>query len=129
MLHGVEFLVVPPSAPYQPPRRRRRSSQKSGRKRLSRMFIGATAGIVLALLVFGAVTWQRLDRISAKIELDRPSAQASLERGSTGSAQKVRATSRPVYRYSVIPGGVHTPNELITAMANDSAVAEHYATV
>ena len=93
------------------------------------MFIGGTAGAVLALLVFGAVYWQRLDQISAKVELDRSSAQASLERGSAGSVKKVGATSRPVYRYSVVPGGVRTPNDLIAAMASDSAVAEHYATV
>jgi hypothetical protein len=34
---------------------------------------------------------------------------------------------RPVYPYSVIPGGVEDPDELKTAIANDPVVAAHYA--
>ena len=33
----------------------------------------------------------------------------------------------PYYRYSVIPGGVHSPAELKRALANDQVAAEHYA--
>lgn len=36
---------------------------------------------------------------------------------------------REVYPYSVIPGGVYTSTELVDAVADDPAVAEHYADV
>jgi hypothetical protein len=88
------------------------------------MIIGAAAGIVLALGVFGAVAWQRLDQRRPKVDVDRLSAQAS---GSGLTAIKKASTdTRPVYRYSVIPGGVSTPAEFAEAMASDSVVAGHY---
>ena len=34
---------------------------------------------------------------------------------------------RPLYSYSVIPGGVHSAQELKYAIAHDAVVAEHYA--
>jgi PEP-CTERM motif len=37
------------------------------------------------------------------------------------------ATSRPVYRYSVVPGGVRSGEELRLAAKRDRAVAHHYA--
>ncbi len=89
------------------------------------MVIGAVAGLVLALSVFGAVAWHRLDQRRQRVDVDRLIAQAS----ASGSAaiQKASADTRPVYRYSVIPGGVSTPGEFADAMASDSVVAGHYA--
>jgi hypothetical protein len=37
------------------------------------------------------------------------------------------APPRPVYPYSVVPGGVHTPGELVDAAREDAVVAAHYA--
>ena len=37
--------------------------------------------------------------------------------------------NRPVYRYSVVPGGTYTSAELQTAIATDPVVATHYAQV
>jgi hypothetical protein len=91
------------------------------------MFIGAIAGIVVALGVFGAVAWQRFDRLSAKFGASQFSVTPSADSDSVPSTEKTSADSRPVYRYSVIPGGVRTPEELLEAMANDSVVAGHYA--
>jgi len=90
------------------------------------MFIGAIAGIVVALGVFGAVVWQRLE-LSSRFGTPRFSATRSASTESGPSTEKASADSRPVYRYSVIPGGVRTPEELLEAMANDSVVAGHYA--
>lgn len=39
------------------------------------------------------------------------------------------ALGRPVYRYSVVPGGTHNPVELRDAIARDAVVAAHYASV
>ena len=36
------------------------------------------------------------------------------------------ASSRPVYRYSVVPGGTHSPGELRDAIEKDAVVAAHY---
>ena len=39
------------------------------------------------------------------------------------------APGRPVYRYSVVPGGTYTGDELIAAIENDRVVAAHYQTL
>ena len=91
------------------------------------MFLGAIAGIMLALGVFGVLVWQRFDQINSMFGAGQPSVDTSAASGSAASPEKVSAESRPVYRYSVIPGGVRTPEELIETMARDSAVADHYA--
>lgn len=39
----------------------------------------------------------------------------------------LRRQGRPVYQYSVVPGGVRTPEELRAIAAHDRAVADHYA--
>ena len=36
------------------------------------------------------------------------------------------ASARPVFRHSVIPGGVYTPAELKNALARDAVAASHY---
>jgi hypothetical protein len=38
-----------------------------------------------------------------------------------------RPQARPIYRYSVVPGGVRTADELRSVAARDHAVADHYA--
>jgi len=93
------------------------------------MFIGAIAGIVVALGVFGAVAWQRLDQFSARFRASPSSALISAASEPAASAEKTSADARQVYRYSVVPGGVRTPEELIEAMAKDSVVAGHYAEI
>ena len=37
--------------------------------------------------------------------------------------------AHPIYRYSIVPGGVHTAAEVLRATANDPIVAAHYANV
>ena len=91
------------------------------------MFIGAIAGVVIALGVFGAVVWQRFDQFSARFGAARFSATPTASSESTPSTEKASADSRPVYRYSVIPGGIRTPQELLEAMEDDAVVAGHYA--
>ena len=91
------------------------------------MFIGAIAGTLLALGVFGAVAWQRLDQFNSRFGAANFSATPSTSSEPTPSTEKASAETRPAYRYSVIPGGVRTPEELIEAMASDSVVAGHYA--
>lgn len=43
------------------------------------------------------------------------------------SARQMEMADRPVYPYSVVPGGVHDPRELKWAVDHDRVVAAHYA--
>jgi hypothetical protein len=117
----VEFVERPPAE--APKRRRRRSRPVVPQKRISRTFIGAIAGIVLALGIFGAITWQRLQYFDSKTDSDR---YVSVQPATEVSASEAE---RPVFRYSVVPGGVRSPQELADAMSRDAVVAEHYAGV
>ena len=84
------------------------------------MFIGAIAGVLLALSVFGALAWQRLQYFDSKTDSDQfVSALPAMEASADG-------VERAIYRYSVVPGGVRSPEELAEAMSRDSVVAEHY---
>jgi hypothetical protein len=93
------------------------------------MFVGAIAGIVLALGVFAAVAWQRMDQFGSRFSAGRSNSPSAIVSAPESSVAKTSAETdaQPVYRYSVIPGGVRTPEELLAAMANDSVVAGHYA--
>jgi hypothetical protein len=123
----VQFTIVPPGEAPRP--RRRRSEPVAPQKRASRLFIGAVAGIIVALGVFGALAWQRLDQFRSEFPTSQFDAQSSAASTQELSVEKAGADrdARPVYRYSVIPGGVRTPEELIDAMATDSVVAAHYS--
>ncbi len=41
----------------------------------------------------------------------------------------VSSNARPVYKYSVVPGGAHSPVEMRTAINTDPVVATHYKTL
>ena len=47
--------------------------------------------------------------------------------GASSGAEPAEKHRRPVYPYSVIPGGVEDKQELQTALRKDAVVAEHYA--
>ena len=50
----------------------------------------------------------------------------ALARGDLNVASPEFASNPPVYRYSVVPGGTHSPGELRDAIENDVVVAAHY---
>jgi hypothetical protein len=45
----------------------------------------------------------------------------------SGLEPYVGLVGRPLYPYSIVPGGVGSPQELMNAMTNDPVVARHYA--
>ncbi len=57
---------------------------------------------------------------------DQQFALDGLAPGDLELASSEFASSRPVYRYSVVPGGTHSPDELRDAIAKDAVVAAHY---
>jgi hypothetical protein len=53
-----------------------------------------------------------------------PAARAAL-----ANKTPAAAAGRPIYRYSIVPGGVRSSEEVVAAMARDPIVATHYAGV
>lgn len=111
--------------------RRRRRSRRHRRNRLLRR---AAAFCVLLAFAFGfsAVALHFLTpslfRASRTSEPDRRSVEASRERLVNAQQDSLHSIEdRPVYRYSVVPGGVRDVGELKWAVQHDPVVAAHYA--
>lgn len=84
------------------------------------------AGAALALLaLLAALLWpaEKPERARAPLPATAPQAQSVAANGAASAA----GPSRPVYRYSVIPGGVRSAAELALAVQRDPVVSAHYA--
>jgi hypothetical protein len=91
-----------------------------------------TVGVALVAVALSFASWTQGP--SAPQPGSQPVAQAA--QGSPGPSLAAQARpsvagdrepSRRVYRHSVVPGGVHTPAEVLRAIAGDPVVAAHYA--
>jgi hypothetical protein len=102
-------------------RRVRRRSSRQRHRALRANAVIALVAIVLALtpfaIVFGLVRAARLPLPAAAA----PDLDAAIRR--IGDSE---VFNRPVYPYSVVPGGVYTTEELVNAAADDPSVADHY---
>ncbi len=115
-----------------PVRRVRRSSRRSRRRRIRH---AATVLVLLILFGFGgfllATRYSHLLHGSSSASSPSDWTQASTSQNSallTGEAPtSAPATGRLVYPYSVVPGGVHTLQELREAIQRDRLVASHYS--
>jgi hypothetical protein len=100
------------------------SSRRSyARKRRQRHRRGVGAGLVALVLLIAAV-----GTIVSSREETAPRVSAPDLGGATlaiGAGGESVAAARPVYRHSVVPGGVYTAEELGRAM-QDEVVAAHY---
>jgi hypothetical protein len=100
--------------------------------------IGRTAGALALLALIGFLAWSIFIRYAD----ESPSFQIAVSSGwtladagqnlvtRTQPAVPAAAFGRPqraVYRYSVVPGGVRTPQDLQEASDHDSVVAAHYS--
>lgn len=108
--------------------RRRRSRR---RRRMRRLRLAALIVLVTGLL---STTWLAIYRIPKSFQtanLVQPGAgtgeSISVLASKVQLKHRVRVPSRPVYQYSVIPGGVQSGEELRQAVARDPEVAAHYA--
>jgi len=81
---------------------------------------GVLCAITAALTAFGIISWN-----STQNKYDRIA--AVYHRHFDRSAGDVEIPQRPLYPYSVIPGGVESVQELRNAIANDPLVAALYA--
>ncbi len=85
----------------------------------------------LALLAIAAVALTLISQVSGKDSSDARigAHQRDVQRTDLKVKQfpaKAGQAARPVYPYSVIPGGVYNPQEVAAAMARDPVVRDHY---
>lgn len=109
--------------------RRRRSRRRRRVRRIQRTLLG-----LLLLSTVALTVWALRDsrRASASIQnapewSSNPSENLAILAGPGPTAYKFRKPAHPVYNYSVVPGGVHSVNELREATSRDRTVAQHYA--
>jgi uncharacterized membrane protein YgcG len=97
--------------------------------------IGVSGWVYVAALVFSAAATQATVRVHHRILMARSRAAAALavvpapavvDAGPELAAGR-KLDGRPLYPYSVIPGGVLSAPELKTAVLHDPVVAAHYA--
>jgi hypothetical protein len=97
--------------------------RRRSKLRKARRFLGAVApAIGLALL--GFVALGALAATPLRYLVVAPDALPAV---ATEAATRLPAQARPVFRYSVIPGGVYSGRELEAALQESPAAAVHYA--
>ena len=106
--------------------RRRRSRRRRRIRRLRWLMLA----VLIAAVTAGSLVTERIHNLARTTPASPvPSTTQSL----SVLATQVRlhsapaASKRPVYRYSVIPGGVRSPEELHQVAGSDQEVADHYA--
>jgi PEP-CTERM motif-containing protein len=110
---------------------RRRTSRHRQRSRIAaRIAIGAGFLMILALagllITYGSHSLVPRHAATA-LSTDSSATLAVLAAQSVNAATRQQISPRPVYRYSVVPGGVRSNAELREAVQRDSAVAAHYS--
>jgi hypothetical protein len=111
----------------------RRVRRKRSQRRRRIRFLGRCALATGALLLLLATGWLGLNRSDSSSQ-NQPVQTSSNETktlavlaGPTSRPVEIKRTDRPVYNYSVVPGGVRGAAELRDAVLRDPQVAEHYA--
>jgi hypothetical protein len=90
--------------------------------------IAALAVLVFeCLLVSFALSSTSRNQVSSTIATPRASSLLASTLPSTDATFDALDASRPLYPYSIIPGGIESSAELRNAMDHDPVVAEHYA--
>ena len=102
-----------------PPQSRRRI----GRKRLA-VVAPLTFVLCVAMIVVALRTASRNERESVESPISGIDLETAEAIEAAGGSSLL--SDRPVYRYSVIPGGVYTASELRGAIQADAVVAAHY---
>jgi hypothetical protein len=109
--------------------RRRRSRRHRRNRRLRRTFLLVACGLLTA--GFAAVALSHLSpslfRAGGNPEASSSAAKARNVLQLTQQESLRQMEDRPVYPYSVVPGGVRDAHELKWATEHDPVVAEHYA--
>jgi hypothetical protein len=89
--------------------------------------VAATAVGCLCLLLLAGPVPVQWSSSAAHVNLGTPHIELFRTPDSSGLSQRPFLGSRPLFHYSIIPGGVQNPEELQKAIAHDPVVAAHYA--
>jgi len=82
-----------------------------------------TTGITSAFIATWLVMY-RLDQPQPVVAAPAPDSRETV-----ATVARLRSSIRPIYPYSVVAGGVHSPEDVTLAMQRDPVVAEHYVDV
>lgn len=118
--------VSSPTIAPSPPRLSSRSSRAArARARLWRRL--GLAAFYASIAVVAALTMYTRDlELPSPSLIEHHSESGASEQPLTPTAAEIGLLVRPVYKHSVIPGGVLQPTELQRAMSLDQVVAEHF---
>ena len=118
----VEFISAPVGGPKTPSKVL--SKQYKARRR-RRIVTGMLAVLALGSIAmsFVLVRYRCRRRVAPSLTRRSPVARPT---GSVSTRASVAAPVRPVYRHSVVPGGVRSPEEIACVIQRDKVVAAHY---
>jgi len=81
---------------------------------------------MLAVLALGGIAMSFVLVIQSPRRVIADASTAGAESNGSVRAASVAAPVRPVYRHSVVPGGVRSPEEIAAVVQRDKVVAAHY---
>jgi len=102
------------------------TAQKSRFAHLPRIFARAAMLFIPAILLLTFLTLKLLrhsaaEQVQLQVHSQEADAQESLDLSAVSQPQ------RPIFRYSIVPGGVRDARELQSAASHDPVVAQHYS--
>ena len=103
---------------------RRRRTNRRGR---GRRFVSAVAVFSLIAVSLWLLKLTLNSRYSAADDLSWLSGMSDTDPGTDSALQAFAGAQRPVYPYSIVPGGIQSGEELRRVVEHDSVVAGHYA--
>ena len=103
---------------------RRRRTNRRGR---GRRFVSAVAVFALVALSLWLLKLTLNSRYSTADDLSWLSGLSDTDAGTNSALQAFASAQRPVYPYSIVPGGIQSGEELRRVIEHDSVVASHYA--
>jgi hypothetical protein len=115
----VEFISTPVGG-HQPPIKVLSKHYKARRRR--RIVTGTLAALALGSIAMSYVLVNRPARHPSIAD----ASPASPDADRVVRAEAAVASVRPVYRHSVVPGGVRSPEEIERVIQRDQVVAAHY---
>jgi hypothetical protein len=111
--------------------KRRRSRRHSRNRRIRRWLVAATVALSVAAISTVALQYLGPSLFRAQQSAPPTFQQVELSRAGVVSLNQILsqppASNRPVYPYSVVPGGVEDAKELKWVAEHDPIVAAHYA--
>ena len=103
----------------------RRRHSRRGRRRSRTVSVVATCALIAVGLWLLKITLS--SRYSAADDLSWLSGEWNTDAQTDSALQAFAGAQRPVYPYSIVPGGIQSGEELRRVVEHDSVVAGHYA--